>query len=93
MFSNLVYELLKLAIPTGEIGSYLRFRTEVKRGRRHTHIVNTSSFTIETRYHYIGTGEALCGRSNHGFTATKSEVSCPGCEAIGKNLAAFGLIQ
>jgi hypothetical protein len=93
MFPTLVYELLKHAIPTGEIGSYLRFRTEVRRGQEFNHLVNTSAFTIATRYHYIGAGESLCGRHRQKFTPTKGEVTCPGCSAIGKNLAAFSLIS
>lgn len=87
------YDLLVHSIPTERIGAYLRFRSEVRHGSDFNHIVNTSAFPVETKYHFIREGESLCGRRSPRFTATKSEATCPGCIAIGKNLAAFGLVD
>ena len=91
--SAVIYDLLKRTIPTERIQAYLRFRTEVRHGHNLNHLVNASAFAVETRFHVIRENESLCGRRSQRFSVTTEGVTCPGCTAIGKNLAAFGLSE
>jgi hypothetical protein len=86
--AKLEREVLKASIKDGDVQKLLPFQTTLGRGNNYTHIVNTSSYDVETNYHVIGEGETICKRhgGEESLWAIGTAVTplCPGCIAKAK---------
>ena len=90
-------EVLKASIKDWDVQKLLPFQTTLGRGIHYTHIVNASSYDVETNYHVISEGETICKR--HGgedslwAIGTAVTPLCPGCLAKAKAIIVAHLLN
>ena len=75
-----------MSIPFEGIRRLLPFPTQIVAGLNHNHIMSIYAYDIETPTRTISEGDNLCGRKSLKFFR-EATTNCPGCSAIGENLA------
>jgi hypothetical protein len=79
-------EVLKGSIADSDVQKLLPFQTSVAVGRTESHIINESFYDVETNYHIIQRGDAICGRYSPFYRGLGGQPTCPGCLAKGKGI-------
>jgi hypothetical protein len=75
-----------MSIPFKSISRLLPFPTQIVAGFTYNHIRSMYAYDIKTPTRVISEGDTLCGRESKFFLDAKLPV-CPGCSAIGENIA------
>ena len=84
--ARLEREVLKGSIADSDVQKLLPFQTSVAVGRTESHIINESFYDVETNYHIIQRGDAICGRYSPFYRGLGGQPTCPGCLAKGKGI-------
>jgi hypothetical protein len=84
--ARLEREVLKGSIADSDVQKLLPFQTSVAVGRTESHIINESFYDVETNYHIIQRGDAICGRYSPFYRGLGGQPTCPGCLAKSKRI-------
>jgi hypothetical protein len=59
---SMMFKVLVASVEDENVQAILPFQTSLREGNTFTHIVNESFYDVQTNYHSIEQGDAICGR-------------------------------